>query len=110
MLTCRGHQVPAWHWRYLLSAWGENAGHRPHRHLFRPRRAPVSRPEGQGFLLAAADAALVRAALADASAYRESVMRACAQCWPYLACDAHLPDAQAVADYRRFAALIAGQP
>jgi len=73
-----------------VSAWGEHAGNRPHRHLFRRRPAPVSRPEGQGFLLGAADAALVRAALADAAAYRESVMRACGQCWPYLPCDDHI--------------------
>ena len=92
-----------------MSAWGEHAGRRPHRHLFRRRPAPVSRPEGQGFLLGAADAALVRAALADAAAYRESVMRACGQCWPYLPCDDHIHDAQAAADYRRFAALIGGQ-
>ena len=68
-----------------MSAWGEFAGgtsavgrstgYRPHRHLFRRHPAPVSRPEGQGFLLAAADAALVRAALADATAYRRAVMR-----------------------------------
>ena len=74
-----------------MSAWGEFAGgtsavgrrtgYRPHRHLFRRHPAPVSRPEGQGFLLAAADAALVHAALADATAYRRAVMRSCDECW-----------------------------
>lgn len=93
-----------------MSAWGEQAGHRPHRHLFRRRRVPVSRPEGQGFLIGEADAALVRAALADAAAYREGIMRTCGECWPHLPCDAHIRDAQAAADYRRFAALIGGQP
>ena len=103
-----------------MTAWGEFAGgatavgrstgHRPHRHLFRRRPAPVSRPEGQGFLLAAADAALVRAALADATAYRAGIMRACDECWEYLPCDTHITDAQAAADYRQFAALIGGQP
>jgi hypothetical protein len=93
-----------------VSAWGEHAGGRPHRHLFRRRQAPVSRPEGQGFLLAEADAVLIRAALADAAAYRAGVMRACGQCWEYLPCDVHIPDAQAAGDYRRFAALIGGQP
>ncbi|MGP0027913.1 MAG: hypothetical protein ACLPKE_31835 [Streptosporangiaceae bacterium] len=93
-----------------MSAWGEHRGGRPHRHLVRRSRTPASRPEGQGFLLAAADAALVRTALADAAAYRESVMRACDRCWPYLPCDAHIHDAQAAADYRQFAALIGAQP
>ena len=93
-----------------MSTWGEHAGHRPHRHLFRRRKAPVSRPEGQGFLLAAADAALVLAALADAERYRTGVMRACGQCMDYLACDDHIHDAQAAADYRQFAALMGGQP
>ena len=93
-----------------MSAWGEHAGNRPHRHPFRRRGAPVSHAEGQGFLLAAADAALVRAALADATAYRAGIMRACDKCWEYLPCDAHITDAQAAADYRQFAALIGGQP
>jgi hypothetical protein len=93
-----------------VSAWGEQPGHRPQRHLFRRRRVPASRPEGQGFLIGEADAALVRAALADAAAYREGIMRARGECWPYLPCDAYIRDAQAAADYRRFAALIGGQP
>ena len=93
-----------------MSAWGEHAGGRPHRHLFRRRPAPVSRPADQGFVLAVADVALVRAALADAAAWRAGIIAACGQCWPGLACDVHIADAQAAADYRRFAALMGGQP
>lgn len=85
-------------------------GPRPHRHLFRRRPAPVSRPTDQGFVLAVTDVALVRAALADAAAHRAAIIAACGQCWPGLACDVHIPDAQAIVNYRQFAALMGGQP